>query len=104
MKRKLFSLWLKLHHKHICEEEVCLKEAIQCHILDYGDFTKPPVDVISWYCPEHAGINGFCYMCGEFWTGNTEFDMDPSHLCCNCRYEVDAETVEVDGDYAAFFD
>lgn len=90
--------------KHVCEEPGCNQEAMQCHLLDYGDHSGTPVDVFSWYCTEHATKNGFCWMCGEFWQGNSEFDFNTSHLCPNCQNEVDADTCEVDEEYAPFFD
>jgi hypothetical protein len=90
--------------KHLCEHEGCDKEAMQCHLLDYGDYTKPAVDVYNYYCPEHATEAGYCWMCGEFWAGNNEFDFEPSHLCPNCKNEVDADTVEVDPEEAGWFE
>ncbi len=46
------------------------------------------VDVITYYCPSHCYENGFCYMCGQFWSGADEcFDFGASHLCSNCQRE-----------------
>ena len=104
LKKRSFSLWLRFHHKHICEEPGCLKEGMKCHLVDYGDYLGPAVDVFNFYCTEHATQNGYCWMCGEFWAGNTEFDMEPFHLCPNCKSECEAETIKVDPETAAFFE
>ena len=91
---------------HTCEEPSCNKEAIQCHLLviDRGDFNSISHDEYNYYCPEHATKNGYCWMCGEFWAGNSEFDFNPSHLCPNCKDEVDAEVVELGPEEAGWFE
>lgn len=106
------ALWLRLHGKHVCEEKGCNKEAMQCHLVDYGAFwiysniwfKTEEKDIIYWYCTEHTTKNGFCWMCGEFWAGNSEFDFNNSHLCPNCRDGVDAETVQVNPEEAGWFE
>jgi hypothetical protein len=105
MRHWLISLWLELHKKHICEEKGCDKEAMLCHVLvtDPDDFNSFSMNVYNYYCTEHATKNGYCWMCGEFWAGNSEFDFNSSHLCPNCKDEVDAETVKVDEEYAGWF-
>jgi hypothetical protein len=92
--------------KHVCEEPGCDKEGMQCHLLviDRGDFNSISHDEFNYYCAEHATKNGYCWMCGEFWAGNSEFDFNPSHLCPNCRDEVDADVVEVDPEIEGLFE
>jgi hypothetical protein len=90
--------------KHQCEEPGCTEQGSQCHLLDYGDHSGPAVDVYEYYCPEHATKNGYCWLCGEFWAGNEEFDLEPSHLCPNCKSEVDSESGEVDPEEAGWFE
>jgi hypothetical protein len=89
--------------KHACEEPGCNKEAFQCHLSYYSFDSKEDKEEISWYCTEHATKNGYCWMCGEFWEGNEEFDFNSSKLCPNCKNEVDAETVELDAEDAGLF-
>lgn len=83
-----------------CEEPGCTKEAMTCHLIDYGDFKSEGKDVYSYLCPEHARRAGFCPGCGEFWSGITEFDL--SGLCPHCQDEVDADSGPVDDDYIDF--
>jgi hypothetical protein len=90
--------------KHVCEEPDCNIEGIQCHLSYYSFDSKENKEAYSYYCPEHATKNGYCWMCGEFWAGNEEFDLDPSQPCPNCNNEVDAETVELDPEEAWWFE
>jgi hypothetical protein len=59
------------------------------HLWRRGRVELPP----EWYCPEHAKQNGYCWGCGQFWSGCETFDFDPGILCPNCRenpeYDVD---------------
>ncbi len=60
------------------------------HWLRWGDVT-----VITYYCPSHCEQNGFCYLCGQFWSGGDEyFDFGGYGVCSNCQHEF----VEYDPD------
>ena len=77
--------------KHLCEEQGCQKEAIECQLLYYDYDSKESEVVTYWYCGEHAHKNGFCPGCGEFWGGNERFNFSRIGLCENCESELDPE-------------
>jgi hypothetical protein len=56
------------------------------------------VEVITYYCLAHCHQNGFCYMCGEFWSGaDYSFDSGLSLVCPNC-YSTDNYDIYEDRD------
>lgn len=62
------------------------------HLWREGWVELPP----HWYCIEHAYKEGFCWGCGQFWSGSDyEFDFLGDRLCPNCRESED----EDDDDY-----
>lgn len=85
--------------KHQCEHEGCNStDTIQCHLVDWqnvGMDNMEARDLYEWLCAKHATEGGYCWMCGEFWAGCEEFDFNLSHLCPNCKCEVDSDS----GDY-----
>ena len=88
-----------MHENHRCEHEGCNKTEpentiIACHLIDYGDYKVEPKDIYLYYCSEHATEEGFCWCCGEFWAGCEEFDFQPSHLCPNCKDDLDSELAD----------
>ena len=96
MKKRLRLLWLRLHRLHICQHEGCLEIGSQCHINEYeheGDYHYKG-ESYYWYCPKHCQVEGFCWMCGEFWGGCESFDFDRGGLCPNCRSQVDEEMAD----------
>lgn len=78
-----------------CEEPGCNNiNVTRCRLHDY----KTNTDEWNYYCFEHAYKNGFCWGCGEFWSGIENFDFHPSHLCENCREsEYDDDYEDEDG-------
>lgn len=55
------------------------------------------VEVITYYCPAHCEKNGFCRLCGQFWSGGDDhFDFSGSGMCSNCRHEFDEWAQEDD--------
>ena len=41
-------------------------------------------------CASHAYDEGFCWGCGQMWSGVEDFEFgNPSKLCSNCRDEPD---------------
>ena len=74
--------------KHKCEHPCCNANAIPCRLND----PETNKDVICFYCPEHAFINGFCSCCGEFWGGIESFDIG-SGICENCLESVDDDFI-----------
>ncbi len=47
-------------------------------------------EVITYYCSSHCEENGFCYVCGQFWSGaDIHFDFSGTGLCSNCKDEFD---------------
>jgi hypothetical protein len=95
MKKWLRKLRLRLKGKHICEDDGCLREAMECVLYDPEDDRE----VSYWYCTEHAQEHGFCWYCGHFWGGCEAFDFEPSGLCPNCKDEVKNDLGEYDEEY-----
>jgi len=82
----------------ICEEEV----EVRGHLIDYE--SDPPEDLYYGYCCEHLIEHGFCYLCGEFVAGISEFDFAESYghikgLCPVCSDNVKADAGEFDEYY-----
>lgn len=70
---------------HQCEHEGCSSiNTVQCCLP--GDLDKG--DIISWYCTAHCFEEGYCWSCGNFYSGCEDFDFHPSRLCSNCRSEL----------------
>lgn len=91
----------------LCEEEGCEWEGTPCFYPDnpiYGwepksEGEEPVFEPDHYLCAKHAYRAGFCFGCGAFWGGVESFDFDnPSHLCENCRTEVDDEQEDYDMD------
>jgi len=71
--------------KFLCEEPGCDEQAIECYLND-------DADTVEHFCPIHCYKNGYCYGCGNFFCGMEDFDFNnPSHLCFNCRTEVNSD-------------
>lgn len=75
--------------KRICEEKGCEEEGFFCHLSYYDEEKGKVVHEGNYYCAEHASLNGYCWGCGEFWSGHEAFDRDPNGLCPNCRDDPD---------------
>jgi len=74
---------------HTCEQNGCDEKAIECSLNDDEDSK-------FYYCPEHCYQNGFCFGCGNFFSGMEDFDFEnPTHLCFNCRTEIEEEDEEI---------
>jgi len=73
-----------------CEHEGCDKEGeVDCLLRGI----PPDRDYTYHYCVEHCFDEGFCYACGQFWSGVEGFDFNnPSHLCPNCLTEIEDDT------------
>ncbi|MCP4358395.1 MAG: hypothetical protein GY796_10305 [Chloroflexi bacterium] len=69
-----------------CWQPGCPNPAIPCY---YGppddEYTGPD----AYYCPQHAREQGFCPLCGDYWSGNTLFDFDTIGLCLHCYQELE---------------
>jgi hypothetical protein len=91
---------------HKCEHEGCLANgSVVCHVPDIPDATGKTVydgagiEIIEHLCADHAYESGYCICCGDFWSGIECFDFDnPSHLCDNCKEQIDSEQCDYDDD------
>jgi len=89
---------------HPCDEPGCERLGMACWL---PNLEGPSVmdEPFGFYCSEHAGKNGFCWSCGQFWAGVEDFDLDPRGLCSNCRDEyTDDEEDEEDFDAFDYYD
>ena len=74
--------------RHKCEKFGCDEDGVLCSLND-------DEDTEFYYCPTHCFEEGFCFGCGNFFSGIEDFDFEPSHLCANCRTEVEEEDEEI---------
>jgi hypothetical protein len=83
----------------VCEEPGCWKrEAMQCRLVVENEQTGKFEDQFDFYCVEHASKNGYCWGCGEFWSGCESFDFSLNGLCSNCKDDPDLVGYEDDYD------
>jgi hypothetical protein len=83
-----------MSEKFICEEPGCEEDAIICSLNDDEDTEEH-------FCPDHCYKHGYCFGCGNFFSGCEDFDFNnPSHLCSNCR--TDAQNDD-DGDWSGSY-
>lgn len=75
-----------LEREQRCDEPGCEHPAVVDCFFPENDDQRPDFS----YCSEHAYAAGFCWGCGNFWTGVETFDfLNPSRLCDNCRTNSD---------------
>jgi hypothetical protein len=48
----------------------------------------------EYYCAEHAKEHGFCWGCGQFWSGCERFDFEEGIFCPNCKETFEGENYE----------
>lgn len=87
---------------HLCQHEGCSNPGIPCFMPGNYDADDPDY----FYCGEHCQIEGFCYICGQFWAGVEMFDFGPGY-CVNCASEVeepDYDDMDWFDDYAEYED
>lgn len=83
-----------------CQKEGCTNLGMECLVpLDYTKPIEEQEQQLEYYCSEHCYENGYCWMCGQFWGGVERFEFDQSHLCENCRSEIDAEMADEEADF-----
>lgn len=66
-----------------CMHDGCEEQGQFVHLWDHDEDRY----IYEYYCAEHAQEHGYCYMCGNFWSGCEDFDFAPSGMCSNCRGE-----------------
>lgn len=74
--------WYEKHPKP-CVHEGCTNKTWPAF---YPDDEEEPIFV----CDEHAYEEGFCFGCGGFWSGASEFfdfNLGGTHLCLDCHEE-----------------
>jgi hypothetical protein len=67
-------------HPTRCQHSGCKSEGMECVISWEGE--------TFYYCPDHAGQNGFCYLCGDFWGGIESFEFIHPDICDNCWDQI----------------
>lgn len=88
-----------------CQHPECtIEDATACFYTD--NETQQPN---YYYCSNHAAEHGFCYMCGQFWSGVERFDFATAWggtegLCENCDEQVRSDLGEYDDDDDDFED
>lgn len=75
-----------------CEHPGCDKTENLTRCILYG-YLSGEQDEESYYCVDHCQENGFCFSCGQFWSGIESFDFG-SGLCENCQDELESEFSE----------
>ena len=94
MVNRMFRLFRKtafwLQTKHICEDNNCFNEAMECILYDH----EHDREITFWYCPTHSQPNGFCWYCGQFWGGVESFDFDGHCPCCDAINGFEQEYFE----------
>lgn len=77
-----------------CQEPNCTNEGTPCFYPD-NDTETPD----CYYCTEHAYSQGFCYLCGLFWSCVNTFEFPTIYgivpgLCENCSDDIKTELGE----------
>jgi len=78
----------------ICQHPGCNQPGQPCEVPWLYDEPIDKEPKYEYYCAEHAFDHGYCWMCGQYWAGCEGFDLAPSHLCPNCRREMQEEETE----------
>jgi hypothetical protein len=68
----------------MCEEEGCDQIGMPC-------FLPGEDEPEEFFCPEHTHKHGYCWGCGNFWSGVESFDFNlwGNELCDNCKDNPD---------------
>lgn len=79
-----------------CQHENCTEEGTPCFFPD--NETETPDE---YFCTEHAFDQGYCYLCGQFFSGIERFDFPETYggirgLCESCDDEIKTELEEYD--------
>ncbi len=83
-----------------CRQDGCDEEGIECRLYAFGDDGEV-AEVFEYYCIDHCHNNGYCYMCGLFWSGFEEFDFPQYHkvivgMCPPCSEQTKYDAGELD--------
>ena len=88
---------------HKCEHNGCFENGeVACHVPElHGEngriYDDTNIRVVEHLCSNHAYEAGYCTLCGDFWGGIESFDFNnPSHLCENCKEQIEDEIGEDD--------
>lgn len=87
-----------------CKHEGCseTKNLTACYYPANGE--TPDSELFAGhYCYDHAKTNGFCFGCGQFWSGVESFDFpefwgNVRGYCDNCSYTIKSDCGELDED------
>ena len=81
--------------EHQCEYiDYATKE--RCTSTDTSEHSYPDDLGKVFSCNKHLQDFGFCKGCGGFWGGSEDFEMEPSGLCEDCKYQLDDADREMD--------
>lgn len=80
-----YSLKLAWHPTR-CQHPGCKAPGMECTISWDGE--------TFYYCPDHAGQYGFCYLCGDFWGGIESFEFIHPDICDNCWDQIREDDYE----------
>lgn len=56
--------------------------------LEANEYQPHPKAQVQHWCDDHAHEGGFCFRCGSFEAGHSEFEMVPDHLCLECQKDL----------------
>ena len=73
------------HVDYTTKERCTSKNTEEFTYPETGQGESPSI----WLCKYHAHDHGFCWGCGGFLGGSETFDMEPSGLCEDCKFEAD---------------
>lgn len=89
--------WRSIYGKERCDHPGCKAAgSVKCELggIYSEDIKTFYPDTVEYFCPEHAGENGFCHCCGRFIDG-LEVSLFGT-LCESCHEQINPEDDDED--------